>query len=84
MRVGAAFVPLKPACMPKAVLPAGAMTLLYGMLRAVTDVPLDVTAAFQALLMTWLPDQVQVTFQVLVATVPGLLTVTVAVKPLPH
>ena len=52
MRVGTVFVPVKEACMPKAVLPAGAMTLLYGMFRAVTDVPLDVTAAFQEFVMT--------------------------------
>ena len=49
---------------------------------AVTDVPLEVTAAFQLFVIAWLPPQVQVTFQVLVATVPGLLTVTLAVKPL--
>ncbi|HEY5486614.1 MAG TPA: hypothetical protein VIK06_03105 [Candidatus Limnocylindrales bacterium] len=47
-----------------------------------TEVPLEVTVAFQELVMAWLPPQVQVAFQVLVATVPGLLTVTVAVKPL--
>ena len=52
VRVGTVFVPVKPACMPKVVFPAGAMTLLYGMFRAVTDAPLDVTAAFQLLLMT--------------------------------
>ena len=54
------------------------------MFRAVTDVPLEVTAAFHAFVMAWLPPHVHVTFQVLVATEPVLLTVTVAVKPLPH
>jgi hypothetical protein len=51
---------------------------------AVTAVPLEVTVAFQEFTMAWLPDQVQVTFQVLVATVPVLLTVTLALKPLPQ
>ena len=54
------------------------------MLLAVTAVPEEVTEAFQALTIAWLPPQVHVTRQVLVATVPGLLTVTVATKPLPH
>src|ERR1035437_2226187 len=54
------------------------------MLLAVTEVPLEVMAAFHEFVMAWLPPHVQVAFQVLVATVPGLLTVTVAVKPLPH
>jgi hypothetical protein len=54
------------------------------MLFAVTAVPLDVSAAFHEFVMTWLPPQVQVTFQVLMATVPGLLTVTLVVKPLPQ
>jgi hypothetical protein len=54
------------------------------MLLAVTAVPLEVTAAFQEFTMAWLPPQVHVTFQVLVATVPLLVTVIVAVRPLPH
>src|ERR1035437_7682061 len=54
------------------------------MLFAVTAVPLDVTAAFQEFTMAWLPPQVHATLQVLVATVPLLVTVIVAVKPLAH
>jgi hypothetical protein len=53
-------------------------------LVAVTEVPLALTVALQELLIAWFPGQVQVTFQLLRAAVPGLLTVTVAVKPLPH
>src|ERR1035437_2234412 len=53
------------------------------MLVAVTAVPLELTVAFQAFTMAWLPDQVQVTFQVLVATDPAV-TVTLALKPLPQ
>jgi hypothetical protein len=53
-------------------------------LFAVTAVPLDVTAAFQEFTMAWLPPQVHATLQVLVATVPLLVTVIVAVKPLAH
>ena len=78
------MVPLKLAWRPHWVFPPAAMTLLYGMFRAVTDVPLEVTAAFQEFTIDWLPDQVHVTFQVFVATVPVLLTVMLAVKPLPH
>ena len=51
---------------------------------AVTAVPLDVIAAFHEFTIDWLPPQVQVTFQVLRAAVPGLLTVTLALKPLPQ
>jgi hypothetical protein len=40
--------------------------------------------AFQEFTMVWLPDQVQVTFQVFIATVPGLLTVTFTLKPVPQ
>jgi hypothetical protein len=54
------------------------------MLLAVTDVPLEVTAAFQAFTIDWLPFQVHVTRHVFVATEPVFLTVTLAVKPLPH
>src|ERR1035437_10302969 len=53
------------------------------MLVAVTAVPLEVTVAFQEFTMAWLPDQVHVTFQVLVATDPAV-TVTLALKPLPQ
>ena len=48
---------------------------------AVTDVPLEVTVAFQLLVIAWLPPQVQVTFQVFIAAEPAV-TVTFAVKPL--
>lgn len=51
---------------------------------AVTDVPLEAIVAFQEFTMAWLPDQVQVTFHVLVATVPGLDTVTLTLKPVPQ
>src|SRR5690349_20636635 len=51
---------------------------------AVTDAPLWVAVVFQALVTFWLPAQVQVTFHDLMAVVPVLLTVTVAVKPLPQ
>ena len=54
------------------------------MLLAVTDVPLEETDAFHELLMAWLPFHVHVTFQVFVAADPVFLTVTLAVKPLPH
>jgi hypothetical protein len=43
-----------------------------------------VIAAFHEFTIDWLPPQVQVTFHVLVATVPVLLTVTLALKPLPQ
>ena len=76
------FVPLKLAWKPKEVLPPAAMAPLKEALFAVTAVPLEVTVAFHEFTIDWLPPQVQVTFQVLVATVPGLLTVTLAVKPL--
>jgi hypothetical protein len=80
--VGLVFVPLKLAWRPKVVLPPPAMTPLDVTFVAVTAVPLEVTVAFHELVMAWLPPQVQVTFQLLVATVPELVTVTVAVKPL--
>jgi len=51
------------------------------MFTAVTAVPLVVMAAFQLFTKVWLPDQVHVTFQVFVATVPVLVTVTLATKP---
>jgi ABC-type polysaccharide/polyol phosphate export permease len=54
------------------------------MFRAVADIPLAVAAAFHELTIDWLPDQVHVTFQVFVAVVPVLLTVTVATKPSFH
>ena len=54
------------------------------MLLAVTAEPLEVIAAFHEFTIDWLPPQVQVTFQVFVATVPGLLTVTFTLKPLPQ
>src|ERR1035437_10308762 len=60
------------------------MTPLDVALLAVTAVPLEVTVAFHEFVMAWLPPQVQVTFHVLVATVPALLTVTLALKPLPQ
>jgi hypothetical protein len=82
--VGAAFVPVKLAWKPKLVLPAAAMAPLKEALVAVTAVPLEVTVAFQLLVMAWLPPQVQVAFQVLMATVPELVMVTVVVKPFAH
>ena len=54
------------------------------MFTADTAVPVWVMVAFQVLTRVWLPFQVQVTFQVLVAGPPGLLTVMLAVKPLLH
>jgi hypothetical protein len=54
------------------------------MLFAVTAVPLEVMAAFHEFTIAWLPPQVQVTFQVLMANVPVLLTVTLALKPVPQ
>src|ERR1035437_2094181 len=60
------------------------MTPLDVAFVAVTAVPLEVTVAFHEFVMAWLPPQVQVTFHVLVATVPVLLTVTLALKPLPQ
>jgi hypothetical protein len=53
-------------------------------LVAVTAVPLEVIAAFQEFTIDWLPDHVHVTFQVFVATVPGLDTVTFTLKPVPQ
>jgi hypothetical protein len=53
-------------------------------LVAVTDVPLEVNVAFQEFTIAWFPDQVHVTFQVFVATVPGLDTVMFALKPVPQ
>ena len=53
------------------------------MLVTLTDVPLEVIVAFQLLVIAWLPPQVHVTFQVFVAVEPAV-TVTLAVKPLPH
>jgi hypothetical protein len=53
-------------------------------LVAVTAVPDWVMVAFQVFTNAWLPPHVQVTVQVLVDTVPVLVTVTVAVKPLAH
>jgi hypothetical protein len=54
------------------------------MFRALTDIPLAVAVAFHELTIDWLPDHVHVTFQVFVAVVPVLLTVTVATKPSFH
>ena len=84
VNVGLVFVPLKLAPKPKEVFPPPAMTPLDVEFVAVTAVPLEATMAFHEFVMTWLPPQVQVTFQVLVATVPVLLTVTLALKPLPQ
>jgi hypothetical protein len=81
VNVGFVLLPLKLAWKPKAVLPPPAMAPLYVALVAVTAVPLELTVAFQLLVMAWLPGQVQVTFQDLVATVPVLVTVTLAMKP---
>ena len=75
-------MPLKLAWSPAVVLPPAPMTPLYGMFKAVTAAPLQVMAAFHEFTMVWLPGQVHVIFQVLVATVPVLLTVIVATKPL--
>ena len=50
---------------------------------AVTAVPLEVTVAFQELVIAWLPPHVHVTLHVFVAAEPAV-TVTFAVKPLPH
>src|SRR6476660_9617542 len=54
------------------------------MLVAVSLWPLCWLLAFHILVTCWLPDQVHVTFQPLVAVVPVLVTVTLAVKPLPQ
>ena len=54
------------------------------MFTAVTAVPPVVIVAFQVFTNAWLPPQVQVTFQLLEATVPVLLTVTLVTKPLFH
>jgi hypothetical protein len=43
-----------------------------------------VNVAFQEFTIAWFPDQVHVTFQVFVATVPGLDTVMFALKPVPQ
>jgi hypothetical protein len=84
VRVGLVLVPEKLAWKPKEVLPPAARAPLKAALFAVTAVPLEVTVAFHEFTIFWVPPQVQVTFQVLVATVPGLLTVTLALKPLPQ
>src|SRR5579884_534749 len=54
------------------------------MFVAVSLWPLCWLLAFHMLVTCWLPDQVQVTFQDLVAELPVLVTVTLAVKPLPQ
>ncbi|MFD1047964.1 hypothetical protein ACFQ1S_21715, partial [Kibdelosporangium lantanae] len=46
--------------------------------------PLCDSVTFQLLVICWLPAHVQVTFHDLVAAVPVLVTVTLAVKPLPQ
>jgi hypothetical protein len=54
------------------------------MLTAVTACPDCVTVAFQALLIVWLPPNVHLRVQLLIAVELVLLMVTVAVKPLPQ
>src|SRR5665647_300599 len=54
------------------------------MFRAVADVPFWVAAAFHEFRIDWLSGQIHVTFQVVVAVVPVLLTMTLATKPLFH
>jgi hypothetical protein len=51
---------------------------------AVSVWPLGWLAAFQMLMICWLPGQVQVTFHAVMAVVPVLVTVMLAVKPVPQ
>src|SRR5215470_11895617 len=54
------------------------------MLVAVSEVPFWVLLAFHMFVTTWLPPQVQVTFQVEDVAVPVLITVMFAVNPAPQ
>src|SRR5690242_17249639 len=54
------------------------------MLTAVTACPDCVTVAFQELLIAWLPPNVNLTVQPLIAVEPVFVTVRLAVKPLPQ
>jgi len=54
------------------------------MLTAVTACPDCVTVAFQELLIAWLPPNVHLTVQPLIALEPVFVTVRLAVKPLPQ
>src|SRR5256885_3971553 len=84
LSVGAALLPLYSAWKPNVVLDPPEIWALNEALSAVTWAPLWVSVVFQALVIFWLPAQSQATCHVLVAALPVLATVTVAVNPVPQ
>src|SRR5256885_11386461 len=79
--VGAALLPLYSAWNPNVVLDPGAIWALNEALSAVTAAPDCVTAAFQKLVIFWLPAQLQATCHEAVGAVPLFATVPLAGEP---